>query len=203
MLASVQPVAAADCAQEATELRAHLEDQSKRANTWNWVWRITFTTAAVTTFTVGIADPFPTLREGLFVSSGKATIGALARWILPLRIEVPAADADACADVAALRKAVTKVAKKQKSLFWLGHFGGIAVNLGGAGIVWYTSTLGQAGLSIAIGYPVGVLSNYTMPRGSWRLYRERESSWTTVKETTSASFVPLDGGGFFSLSGSF
>ena len=200
LLASAKPVAATDCAQEATELRAHLEDQSKRANTWNWVWRITFTTAAVTTGVVGVVDPFPSLRQGLFVSSGKATIGALARWFLPLRIEIPVADADPCTDVAALRKAITKVAKKQKSLFWLGHFGGIAVNLGGAGILWYTSSLGQAGLSIAVGYPVGVLSNYTMPRATWKLWRERESAWNV----TTVTAMPQDGGGWaLSAAGTF
>ena len=35
-------------------------------------------------------------------------------------------------------------------------------------------------LSIATGYPVGLLSNYTGPRGSWKLYREREATWAPI-----------------------
>jgi hypothetical protein len=68
----------------------------------------------------------------------------------------------------------------------MGHLGGILVNLGGAAYVYYYDGLGKAALSIAIGYPVGVLSNYTMPRGTWKLYREREASW----QVTSVGILP-------------
>lgn len=187
-------------ATEVTELRAHLAAQSDKADTWNLAWRVTFTSAAVGTLAVGLWNPFPSLQTGLYASSGKATIGALARWILPLRIHVPADTGDACTDLAALRKEIRRVARKQRSLFWMGHFGGILVNLGGAAYVWYEDSLGKALLSIAVGYPVGVLSNYTMPRGTWKLYRDREPSWTI----TTVTALPRDDGGFtLSLAGTF
>jgi len=178
--------------QEAAELRAHLEKTQRRAGHWNFAWRLTFTGAAVGTLAVGLANPFPELRDGLYVSSGKATIGALARWILPLRVRVPAANSDVCADVAALRKEITRVAKKQRELFFVGHAGGILVNGAGAAIIYYRSGLGQALLSVAIGYPIGLLSNYTMPRSTWQLWRER--NWTvTVTPTAHAWLVGISG----------
>lgn len=178
------PTAESRCLAEATELRDHLTSQRGTANTWNTAWRWIFTGAAVATAVVGYIDPLPdaNLQHGLYGSSGKATIGALARWILPLRIHVPAVSADTCTDVAELRKTIKLVANKERGMFWLGHIGGLLVNLGGAAYVYYYDGLGKAALSVAIGYPVGVLSNYTMPRGSWKLARAREASWqvTTV-----------------------
>lgn len=184
---------------EAVDLRAHLTEQAGKADTWNLAWRLTFTGAAVATLAVGLADPFPSLREGLYASSGKATIGALARWILPLRIRVPGETGDACADIAMLRKEIRRVARKERSLFYMGHVGGIAVNLGGAAYVWWRDSFGKGLLSIAVGYPVGLLSNYTMPRGTWKLYREREAAWSV----TAVTAMPRDDGWVLTLAGTF
>jgi hypothetical protein len=164
---------------EAAELREHLTVQQGKANTWNTVWRWTFTGAAVATAVVGAIDPVPDaeLQHGLYGSAGKATIGALARWFMPLRIHVPDPMTDVCADIAQLRKEVRRVGNKERALFWTGHIGGILVNLGGAAYVYYYDGTTRALLSIAFGYPVGVLSNYTMPRGTWKLYRSRADSW--------------------------
>lgn len=203
VIALARPAIAQPCdAAEVTELREHLTVQQDKANTWNWAWRITFTGAAVATAVVGAWDPIPSLelKQGLYASSGKATIGAAARWILPLRIHVPDATGDACADLALLRREIRRVAHKERGLFWMGHIGGIAVNLAGAAYVWYQDDLNKALLSIAIGYPVGVLSNYTMPRGTWKLHREREASWNVG----SVSVMPRDEGGWtLSLGGTF
>jgi hypothetical protein len=179
---------------EAADLRAHLTSQARNANTWNWAWRITFTGGAVGTLAFALADTFPELRDNFYVTSGKAAVGALARWFLPLHVEVPAENADVCADVAALRRALEKAAKRERSLFWTGHIGGILVNVGGAWIITERATLGKGLLSIAVGYPIGLLSNYTMPRGSWHRWRER--TWT-------ATVVPHRDGYIVSVGGAF
>ncbi|NVB77261.1 MAG: hypothetical protein HOV81_02600 [Kofleriaceae bacterium] len=163
-------------AREAEELRAHLLTERRRATTWNRVWRWSFTAAAVGSFGVGLANPFPSLQDGLYVSAGKAAVGAAARWIIPLRVDVPEPNADTCADLAALRKAIRETAKKEKGLFVMGHIGGLALNLAGGAILWYRGSFWDAALSVGVGYPVGLLSNYTMPRSSWHLDRER--AWT-------------------------
>jgi hypothetical protein len=179
---------------EAEELRTHLAQEARRASRWNSAWKWTFTAAAVGSTAVALVDPFPELRDGLFVSGGKAAIGALGRWILPLKVDVPEADPDACMDIARLRKALAKAAKQERALFITNHVGGLAVNLAGAGIIWYRGSLGQALLSVATGYPVGLLSTYTMPRGSWKRYRER--MWT-------AAVVPHEHGWTVTIGGAF
>jgi hypothetical protein len=182
---------------EAAELRAHLEQQASHARKWNIAWAITFGGAAVGSAAVALANPFPELQTGLYVSAGKATIGALGRVILPLRIPLPPPNADACADVAALRKAVAVAAKRERGNFYLNHVGGILVNGGGAAIIyWKTDSIGQALLSVAIGYPVGLLSNYTAPRGSWHLHRERAPTWT-------ATVIPHQHGWTAGVAGTF
>jgi hypothetical protein len=190
------PASACDPA-EAAELRAHLGGQASHARKWNIGWAVAFGTAAVATGTVGFINPLPDMQTGLYVSAGKASIGALARLILPLRIPLPEASADACADVAALRKAVALAAKRERGNFYLNHIGGIVVNGGGAAIIyWKTDSIGQALLSVAIGYPIGLISNYTGPRGSWRLYRERKQTWTTA-------VIPHEHGWTLGVAGTF
>jgi hypothetical protein len=196
--AQARPADAACDPAEAAELREHLTSQGKSADRWNLAWRITFTGAAVTTFAVGLANPLPSLQTGLYASAGKATIGAVARWFFTLRVHVPPADPDPCVDLAALRTELRRVARKERSLFWMSHIGGTAVNLGGAAYVYLVEdSVGKALLSIAIGYPVGVLSNYTMPRGSWKKYRDSSFTPTTVL------VAPRDDGWVLTFGGAF
>jgi hypothetical protein len=176
------PVMSACDPAEAAELRALLERDVRWAKKWNLVWASIFGASAVGSFAVGLANPFPELRTGLYVSAGKATIGALGRIILPLRIPLPAANSDTCADIEALRKAVAVAAKRERGNFYLNHVAGILVNGGGALIVWKYGTSGQALLSVAIGYPVGLLSNYTAPRSAWHYFREH--NWTVTVQPT-------------------
>jgi hypothetical protein len=163
-------------ASEAAELRVHLERERRLAKRWNTTWAITFGAAAVGSLALGYANPVPEMQDGLYVSAGKASIAALGRIILPLRIDVPAPTSDVCADLVALREAVRVAAKKERGNFIVNHVGGVLVNAVGAGIIWYRGSASQALISVAVGYPVGLLSNYLAPRNSWHLYRER--TWT-------------------------
>lgn len=159
---------------EVEELRAHLVDEQHRANRWNLTWGVLFSVAAVGSATVATINPLPEMQDGLYVSAGKATVGALGRWVLPLRIDVPDATGDACADLALLRRALRTAAKREKGNFYLNHIGGLLVNGAGAAILWWRGETRQALISVASGYPVGLLSNYLGPRNSWHRYRERD-----------------------------
>jgi len=201
LLLLAQPVRAhATCdPAEATKLRANLERESDRARNWNIIWAAVFGTAAVGTFTVAITDALPDLTTGLYVSSGKASVGALGRLILPLRIPVPPVDADPCADIAALHKAIKEAARRERGNFYLNHAGGILVNGIGAAIIWKYSSGSQALLSVATGYPVGLLSNYTAPRASWHMYRDANWSISVTPPQQGAAALPWMltlGGGF-------
>jgi hypothetical protein len=191
------PSIASSCdPREIDELRAHLDGQAHHARTWNLVWAAIFTGAAMGSFSLALANPFPDLQVGLYASAGKATVGALGRLILPLRIPRPDATGDACTDAAALRKAVALAAKRERGNFFLNHIGGALVNGAGALVIWKYSTGSQALLSIATGYAVGLLSNYTAPRGSWHLYRERKATWTTM-------VIPHEHGWTLGVAGTF
>ena len=193
------------CEDQSAELREMLTKESRRAETWNTVWRWTFTGAAVTSATVAYLDPafLHDSQVGLYVSAGKATIGALARWIMPLHIHVPPPTSDACADLDAIHKEIKRVAKKERTNFILGHIGGILLNGAGGYIVYRYSGLGQAALSVGVGYPVGLISNYTMPRRSWKAYRNRDWDLPPPTPMPTLSVTPTQGGAFVTLGGAF
>jgi hypothetical protein len=179
---------------EAADLYAHLDRESTRARNWNITWGVIFGGASLGSLGAAVSGKLPNLETGLYVSAGKAGIGALARLILPLRIPVPALTGDACTDVAALRKALEHAARRERGNFFLNHAGGIAVNTAGALIIWKYEGWGQALLSVALGYPIGLISNYTAPRASWHRYRER---------TWGAGVVPQQTGWLVVAGGSF
>lgn len=194
-----------DCDEQAAELRDALTREAHRADVWNTVWRWTFTGSAVASAALAYADldVLHDSQAGLYVSAGKAGIGALARWILPLHIHVPPPSSDSCADVEAMHAEIKRVAKKEKGLFITGHIGGLLLNAVGGYIVYEYSGWGQAALSVGVGYPVGLISNYTMPRRSWHRYRDRDWDLPPPKPMPTLSVMPIRGGWFVSVGGAF
>ena len=201
--ATADPVCnASDAAAEAAALRVHLRDESARADRWNVGWGIGYGTAAAAQLGLAIARWNPigdynrSFRDTLLVGAGKAALGALSRGFAPLRVEVPAAVADPCADVVALRGALARAARRERALFWTSHIGSLVVNLGGSAIVADRASWSVAAVTFAIGYPIGLLGAYTMPRGSWH-------AWRTLQPTAIAP-VPIAGGGVaLTIAGTF
>ena len=179
-VAAAEPVVAAagePCAEETAALRADLERESRRADHWVLAWRIIYTASAVGEFGLGAsgtgsADD----RQGYWVGGAKSSLAALGFWFSPLRIHVPPPSGDACIDRSMLRNTAERVASDERTAFWVAHVGGLIVNIGGAVLLAETASWRTGLLSFATGYPVGLLSNYTMPRASWG--RVRESTWT-------------------------
>jgi hypothetical protein len=170
-------VAAEPCG-DASALRADLQREAIHADRWNLAWRIGFTASAVGQFAAAASGTFGhDNTQVLWVGGVKSSLGAIVRWILPLRIDVPAATPDACADRTALRAVAERVAGDERRSFWLSHLGGLAVNLGATLVIANRVSWKNGLVSFAISYPVGLLSTYTMPRASW--HRIREPTWTT------------------------
>lgn len=190
---------AQDCAASAERLRAHLEQADASVSRWQLAWTIAFGAAAATAAGLALAEykPFGTFdddyRDTLWVSSAKATVGFLSRVVLPLRVSIPdRTSGDRCGELAALRASVATLGRKERDGFWLTHLGGTALNLAGALLLWHRRSLGVGALSFAISYPVGITSAYTLPRGSWHLWREERAAWTVgVVPTDAATLLVL------------
>ncbi|HLL24253.1 MAG TPA: hypothetical protein VK427_19110 [Kofleriaceae bacterium] len=183
VLAGARP-ARATCDEEATSLRAHLEDERGRARRWNTVWAVLFGAAAVGQAAFAIAEVSPTGgtydaddRETLIVGASKATVGVVSKIAMPLRIRVPSTTGDPCSDVVVLRAALADAGKREARSFWLTHIGGTVVNLAGATILTVRRSFKVGAISFAISYPVGPASAYTQPRRSWHRWREQRASW--------------------------
>lgn len=174
--AGLPRTAAAESCEAAAALRADLEREATRADRWNLAWRIVYTAGAAGQFALaasGAADHDNT--RSLYVGGAKSTLAALGHWFAPLRVRLPLTRGDACTDRAALRAAAERAADDERDAFWSAHLIGLAVNLGGAFLLAEMTSWKTGALSFATGYPVGLLSTYTMPRASWR--RVGETTW--------------------------
>lgn len=171
-LCVARSASAAPCEAEAAAIRAHLTDEAARAHRWNVGWGVGFGAAAVGQLVVGL-DPSHSfdrdLEEAAYVGAAKSTLGALGHVVTPLVVEVPAPvpGGDACADLTALRAAAAHTAAHERTTFWLLHFGGLVVNAAGAVVLGERTNWANAGESFVLGYAVGTISTYTMPRGTW------------------------------------
>jgi hypothetical protein len=194
-MATLARAAVAEPCGDASALRADLERESLHADRWNLAWGIGFTASAVGQFAAAASGRLAhDNTQALWVGGVKSSLGAVVRWFLPLRIDVPAATGDTCADRTALRAVAERAARDERQMFWLSHLGGLAVNLGGTLVIAERTSWQTGLLSFAIGYPVGLLGTYTMPRASWG--RIREPAWTTNLVAGSDQWLLVAGGSF-------
>jgi hypothetical protein len=133
--------------------------------------------------------------QSLWVGGAKSTLAALGFWVSPLRIGVPPSTGDACTDRAALRAAAERAADDERRAFWASHIGGLIVNAAGAIVLAETASWKTGLLSFASGYPVGLLSTYTMPRASWA--RVREPAWTASVVAGGQQYALVVAGAFY------
>lgn len=187
--------AAGEPCPDPSALRADLEHESARVNRWVLAWRIVYTAAAVGEIGIaasGVASHDTTMSA--WVGGGKSTLAALGFWVTPLRIKVPPPTGDACYDRAALREAAARAADDERDAFWTAHIGGLIVNAGATLLLAEMTSWKTGLLSFATGYPVGLLSNYTMPRASWG--RVREPAWTASVIATGRQYGLVVAGAF-------
>ncbi|CAN5917325.1 hypothetical protein BH11MYX3_BH11MYX3_06340 [soil metagenome] len=178
------PPASADCAQDADQLRAHLEDAAPRVRRWNYGWAMAYGAAAVGQLALALTatKPFSTFdqdyKETMYVGAAKATIGMASRLVIPLKVRIPPRDADRCIELAALRASLKRIGNDEKKTFWLTHLGGLALNIGGSLLLWHRRSFEVGAISFLMSFPVGPLSAYTQPRASWHKYRSESPTWS-------------------------
>ena len=164
-----------------------LADQDWRAHLWNLGWGIGFGGAAVGQLVFAVRPQWAPIitvndkmQKSLYISAGKAGLASVARLILPLRVTHPhiAPGTEPCAALAEAERALAVTARREKNSFWLNHIGSLVANISGALILGLGyHAWGQAALSLAVGYPVGLISIYTEPRAAWHANRSR--SWVS------------------------
>ncbi len=203
LLVAIAPRAGhADCAVDADRLRDHLVAVEPAVFRWNTGWAVALGTAAVVQFTLAAThtNPFGTFnddfKESMYVGGTKSAIGMLSRIVTPLRVHVPDANPDRCADLTALRASVKKLANQERQNFWLTHLGGFAMNAAGGLLLWHRRSFKVGAVSFATSLPVAWLIAYTLPRKTWHLYRSESPSWTV---TVGAG----DGHGAIGIAGGF
>lgn len=178
--------AAPDCTADADRLRAHLEQAERNTFLWNTTWAVLFGSAAVGQIVLAVTEtkPFGTFdaaaRDTYYVGATKATLALATRVLTPLRVSVPARNEDRCVELVTLRATVTTLANKERRGFWLGHIGGLALNLAATGFLWHRHSFTDGAISFAMSFPVGLASTYTMPRASWKLWRAEKASWSVT-----------------------
>lgn len=169
-----------------------LANEAVAADQWGVTWASIFGAAAVVQagFAVGSFNPLgPNAdRSDLanYIGASKAMIGFLARTVTPLRVQTVsatqlAAAPNDCARAQLAYAALRKTAQREKRAFFLSHSGGIALHLVGSAILLSNDATREAIVSFAIGYPVGLLHNYLMPRTSWHLSKKVQAprvTWT-------------------------
>lgn len=190
LLAVAPRAAEADCATEADRLRAHLVAVEPAVFRWNLGWTLALGAASAAQFTLVAtkANPFgeynDDFKEAMIVGGTKAGIGMLARIVTPLRVRLPDANADRCAELTALRASVKKLARAERQNFWLTHTGGLALNVAGGLLLWHRRSFKVGAASFLTSLPVGWAIAYTLPRKTWKLYRAEPSWAVTVGPNT-------------------
>jgi hypothetical protein len=156
------------CATEAQYLHNVLVRDRDDADTWNLEWRIGLTVATVGNVAVALTPSLSTdTRTASAIGAVQSALGAVGQWVMPLRIDVPELTGDACADAKTLRLATQRAAQEQRTTFWLGHVGSLVVNTVGSIILAERTSWQNGAIAFGIGYPIGLLHIYSMPRGSW------------------------------------
>ncbi len=177
LLVLVARRAAADCdVAQARLLREQLRDESHRMDRWRYGWSAANGIATIGQLALVVAKYNPagpydrTYRDAMYVGAAQSGIQAIAQLFVP-GIEVPPEQSDPCADLAALRAARARNAATERTVFFGTHVANLGINLAGSAFLVLDTDWTTALVAFAIGYPIGLLDTYTMPRDSWRAVR--------------------------------
>jgi hypothetical protein len=148
-----------------------------RGPRWSFWWGVAFAVTGVALGVTAAAAPESWIgddtRASIAVTAGKAGIGALARWLLPLRIELP----HWCVDPTrrppgTQRIALAIAARKERNATILTIVGSTLLN--GAGLLYLgleRDDWTRGWITFATGVVVTGLQLWTMPRRAWSLER--------------------------------
>jgi hypothetical protein len=190
-----------------------LDDQKAQADRWDLTWSMIYGASAIvqTGFAVSDVNPLGPESEytsmASFIGAGKATIAFLARTATPLRVTtVSKGQLDAAGNDCVRRNvavnALRATARREQRSFYVSHIGGLALHGAGSAILLAHGAKREAISSFVIGYLVGVLNIYLMPRWSTKRLRKGDLS-SSVGNLSFSPMVDRHGGGSLAITGSF
>jgi hypothetical protein len=175
-----------DLVTEEREIDDAVCEDSRRSETWNTAWAITFSIAAVGSASYAALAPPDWLssehRVGFYVTAVKATVGALDKLIDPLRIDVDGLCADHRPASARARQAsLVEVARRERNSLTLSLLGGLTLNTAGLLYLGYERRdWDSAWISFGVGTAVAVAATLTAPVQSWLLRHRRGGAHRSV-----------------------
>jgi len=151
-----------------------LAHEIRRADRWNLAWRLIYSSTTIGEAAVAltpIADR--DTRRAAAVGASQSLLAASGMFVMPLRLDHDGCDLD-------------KARTVERATFWRLQVGSLIVNTAGAITVGELTTWPRGALSFALGYTVGLVQSFTLPRLS-----------ATITAT------PVAGGWAMSLAGTF
>lgn len=140
------------CGTAAADPCPALAREVQKADRWNLAWRLIYTSTTIGEAAIAITPALDRdTRRAAAVGAAQSFIGAAGAWVLPLRL-----DRDGC-DLAAARAV-------ERRTFWMLHAGNLIVNAGGTAVLGEWTSWPAAAVGFALGYSVGLLQIYTLPR---------------------------------------
>jgi hypothetical protein len=129
-----------------------LAREVRRADRWNLAWRLIYSTTTVGEAAIALTPLLDRdMRRAAAVGAAQSFIGAAGAWVMPLRLDRDGCDLD-------------KAATVERRTFWLLHAGNLVVNIGGTVALAELTSWRNAAPGFAIGYAVGLVQIYTLPR---------------------------------------
>lgn len=140
------------CGTAAAEPCAALAREVRRADRWNLAWRLIYSSTTVGEAAIALTPVADRdTRRAAAVGAAQSFIGAAGAWVMPLRLDRDGCDLD-------------KAATVERRTFWLLHAGNLVVNIGGTLVLGELTTWPKAAVGFALGYTVGLVQIYTLPR---------------------------------------
>ena len=201
-----------DAAERARFLQSALRYGAWKAEIWNWGWPIIYGLLTGGQVLAATLIDDEGRKKDLYVSAVRSGIAGVAAILIPLKTPRQwrryRATGDACADVAALERALAvSAASEARGKSWKKHAAVFGLNLITGLVLWlgFDRPIGQAALTTATGLAVGEIMIFSQPtraRDAWNRYRRGEVGIAT-RPTVVWTITPFAGGAGLGLVGEF
>jgi|GEM_PF-3571933 len=180
-----EPLAAAAVEKRLAFIQGVLEAEQRKARIWNWGWGIGLTASAAGQLTVASLANDANVQRRFALGGVRPLAAAAFQVIRPLRIRLPAAAGDRCADLAAAESALRDAAAAERAqLAWfVPRLGAIALNVAAGVALWAWGQEVDAVVGTSVGLVLSEIRFQTAPWGAVRARQRYEAGDFTHRNT--------------------